>query len=712
MLLELGFIEEDRLEVALVEARTSAMPLGRYLVESGEVEENLLVSALSRHLGVHSVDPVRTPIHPKVLELVPRELANRHRVVPIARKREDDAEKLLLATTDPFADEARRAVEAILPPETTVSWLLCGETDMAAALLHHYGISTEDLPFADADLVEQTKKPTGEAFGDYELGKRIGTGGMAEIFLANVKGVTGPAAKLAIKRLLPKLASDEEARQAFVGEAELCVGLRHPNVVQVHHLGEADGALFIAMEFVDGRDLLRVLGEYVKQDKEVPVPVALHVVMQILQGLDYCHEAVDADGEPLGIVHRDVSPSNVLISKQGDVKLSDFGIARAEESAAGKNRYMAPEQIEGRPIDRRTDVFAAGLVAFELLTRRPLFDNDAEEVLRTLDTDFSQRLRHHRDDLPEDLEAILARALATKPDERFQTAAEMRDAIYGVVAKNGWGAGAKDVAAFVSAVFPEGDALDTQERLAYPRPRPQFKPDTVTTLQANVESAYDRFQTAPPKMRAAILGVGFVVIAGVLIAVSSGDDDEVDAPAPLPTPIANVGTPPPPPPSKPTPPPSAPREVLPGLFAETAPDGHFYVKNEVPLRRRADRVRAVATATAGRLVRHLEDAGDNALVLMVPHGPAGFVPKAELVKKTPTGAYVARLNEGACSVGRRESVEDCMFEGKQRFDGCVRDCGGFLRPGLEEVDAANCRAICQAAFDDCLGHCQKKKGRR
>ncbi len=523
VLLELGFIDEERLEDALVEARLAARALGRYLVEAGDIEEDVLVSALSRHLGVPTVDPLRTPVHPRVLELVPAEVANAHRVIPIARKRHGDAESLFLATIDPFADDARRAVEALLPVKTTVSWLLCAESDIAAGLVHYYGDASVDLPFAEADLVEAAPAPPRQTFGGYELGRRVGAGGMAEIFVANVKGAPDPAATLAIKRLRPRLAHDEEAKKAFVGEAELSVGLRHPNIVQVHDLGEADGVLFIAMEYVEGRDLLRVLGECAKQGKDVPIAVALHIVMQILQGLAYCHDATDVDGAPLGIVHRDVSPSNVLLSRAGEVKLSDFGIARAQ-GPAGKSRYMAPEQIAGDPIDRRTDVFAAGLVAFELLTRRPLVDTDAEAVLRTLDTDFVARLRHHRDDLPEALESILARALATRPEDRFATAAAMRDAIYGVVVDHGWDARAQDVAAFVESVIPEGAALDTQERVAYPRPRPQYEPNTMTTLLAHVERAYERFRTAPPLWRAGVVGLATLLVVVVLIAFSGGGD--------------------------------------------------------------------------------------------------------------------------------------------------------------------------------------------
>lgn len=523
VLLELGFIDEERLDDAVVEARLAARALGRYLVEAGDIEEDVLVSALSRHLGVPTVDPLRTPVHPRVLELVPAEVAIAHRVIPIARKRHGDGESLFLATTDPFADDARRAVEALLPVGTNVSWLLCSQSALAAGLVHYYGDSTEDLPFAEADLVEVTAAPPHETFGEYELGRRIGKGGMAEIFVANVKGATGPAATLAIKRLLPKLARDEEARQAFVGEAELSVGLRHPNIVQVHDLGEADGVLFIAMEHVEGCDLLQVLGEYAKQEKDVPIAVALHIVVQILQGLDYCHNATDVDGASLGIVHRDVSPSNVLLSRAGEVKLSDFGIARAQ-GPAGKSRYMAPEQLAGQPIERRTDVFAAGLLAFELLTRRPLVDTDAEAVFRTLDTDFVARVRHHRDDLPEALESILAQALATKPDDRFATAAAMRDAIRGVVVDHGWDTGAHEVAAFVEAVLPDGSAVDTQERVAYPRPPPRYEPNAITTVIAHVERAYEAFRTAPPLWRAGIVGLGTLVVVVVLIAFSGGAD--------------------------------------------------------------------------------------------------------------------------------------------------------------------------------------------
>src|SRR5215831_12045151 len=215
----------------------------------------------------------------------------------------------------------------------------------------------------------------------YDLLRRIAAGGMAEVFLAKASGAHGFEKLLAVKRILPALASDEEFVKRFIQEAKLAVGLSHANIVQVFDFGRFAGSLYIAMEFVDGADLATLLRAADKAKREVPVGTALYVAIEIAKALDYAHRKPDSHGRA-GIVHRDVSPSNVLVSYEGEVKLADFGIATAAAAAdterriMGKWRYMSPEQTAGQPLGPSSDLFSAGTVFYELFTGKRLFPGE------------------------------------------------------------------------------------------------------------------------------------------------------------------------------------------------------------------------------------------------------------------------------------------------------------------------------------------------
>jgi serine/threonine-protein kinase len=228
-----------------------------------------------------------------------------------------------------------------------------------------------------------------EDVGYHVLGP-IARGGMAEVVLAERIGVGGVRKRLAIKRLLPELANDPEFVTMLENEARIAVELDHPNVVSVFELGEADGELFLAMEFVRGWDASGLLDACAKRDIDIPIPIALFVVREVCRALEYAHEKKNDHGQPFGIVHRDVTPSNVLLSVDGTVKLADFGIARAAAiarttgsgSRRGKVPYLSPEQVDGKSLDARTDLYSLGLVLFALVTGRPLFSDDATSAAR------------------------------------------------------------------------------------------------------------------------------------------------------------------------------------------------------------------------------------------------------------------------------------------------------------------------------------------
>ncbi len=231
--------------------------------------------------------------------------------------------------------------------------------------------------------------PLPRLFGRYALFDFIGKGGMAEIYLARQKTELGPARRCVVKQILPEFASDPAFSDMLVHEAKLAARLSHANVVQVFDLGREGERLFIAMEYIEGFDLNDLLRRCSRAKVPLPFELGVHVVCEALKGLDYAHRRTDDEGKPLGIVHRDVSPSNLLVSFEGEVKVCDFGIARANdllgaaqagspahelgEALKGKAGYMSPEHARGETIDARADVFAAGIVLWELAAGRRMY---------------------------------------------------------------------------------------------------------------------------------------------------------------------------------------------------------------------------------------------------------------------------------------------------------------------------------------------------
>jgi serine/threonine protein kinase len=309
--------------------------------------------------------------------------------------------------------------------------------------------------------------------GPYELMRRIATGGMAEVYLARRAGPHGFQKLVAVKRILPQYTRDPDFVAMFVDEARVCARLGHPNIVQVFDFGEQDGELYMAMEYVDGTTGARLVRAAAARGEDVPLDVCLHVVLSVLRALDYAHGARDDDGNAILLVHRDVSPGNVLIDRSGAVKLTDFGIARAAEierrtdagQLKGKLGYMSPEQVVGRELDARSDIFTVGIVMAELLTLRPLFTGgkDLDVLLRIRDADVSVIDRAGAR-IPDDVRAVLLRALSRDPALRWPSAGAMIDAFEEVARRRRLQIGPSRLAAFVEKLgLPEEVDLDGDE---------------------------------------------------------------------------------------------------------------------------------------------------------------------------------------------------------------------------------------------------------
>src|SRR5690606_7375855 len=229
--------------------------------------------------------------------------------------------------------------------------------------------------------------------GPYTLGERLGVGGMAEVYLAESEGPHGFAKRVALKRILPQLSRDARFVAMFCDEAKICAMLEHPNIVKVIDFGEANGELFMAMEYVDGVSVARLLRAVSARGERFPLGAVLYIAHEILRALAHAHEAVDERGRALNLVHRDVSPGNVLIGREGEVKLTDFGIVRSAfvdrrtypGELKGKLGYMSPEQVMGEDLDPRSDLFTAAIIIAELSLVRPLFpgQNELEILTRT-----------------------------------------------------------------------------------------------------------------------------------------------------------------------------------------------------------------------------------------------------------------------------------------------------------------------------------------
>ncbi|HEX8169739.1 MAG TPA: TonB family protein [Thermoanaerobaculia bacterium] len=286
----------------------------------------------------------------------------------------------------------------------------------------------EVAPFPEDEPSDGTK------FGQYVLVEKIATGGMAEVWKARMRGVEGFQKIVAIKKILPHLSDNQDFIEMFVDEAKLAAQLNHNNIIHIYDLGKIQSSYYIAMEYIDGYDLKTILRRGEERDHPMSVELALFIASKIASALDYAHRKKDFEDREMGLVHRDVSPQNVLISQEGDIKLCDFGIAKAASKAShtqagalkGKLQYMSPEQAWGRSIDRRSDIFALATVLFEMLTNRKLFTGDNElSILEQVREARVTAPSQFNDEVTPEIDRIVLKALQKDPANRYQTAGEM-----------------------------------------------------------------------------------------------------------------------------------------------------------------------------------------------------------------------------------------------------------------------------------------------
>ncbi|MGC4114689.1 MAG: serine/threonine-protein kinase [Myxococcales bacterium] len=311
-------------------------------------------------------------------------------------------------------------------------------------------------------------------YGRYSLIKKLATGGMAEVFLARQKGLEGFEKLCVIKRILPHLADDQEFVSMFLNEARIAARFGHPNIAQIFDLGMEEGTYFIAMEYIHGEDLGRIMRQAWSAGTWLPLPITLRIIAQSCEGLNYAHAKADERGVPLKVVHRDVSPQNVLVSFEGSAKIVDFGIARAADQVSttrsgaikGKFAYMSPEQASGKPLDHRSDQFAIGLVLYELLTGVRPFKRDSDILTLKAAVDCDIPPPSMVAEVPKSLDPIVMRALARVADDRYPDTGGFQLAIDNFITQQGWTVASAHVADFMRQLFK--DRLSKEAELGEP----------------------------------------------------------------------------------------------------------------------------------------------------------------------------------------------------------------------------------------------------
>ena len=371
-----------------------------------------------------------------------------------------------------------------------------------------------------------------QKLGKYTLTRKLAQGGMAEIFLASQEGPGGFHKELVIKRILPHLADDKKFVEMFLDEARIAAQFNHPNIAQIFDLGEVEGAYFIAIEFVDGYDLSNIIERLNHFGKRVPSPIAARIISDALGGLGYAHEFKDPrTGEDLNLVHRDISPQNILVNRNGQTKLVDFGVAKAKNSSnktqagavKGKFCYMAPEQIAGEALDGRCDVFAMGIVLYELLLgMRPFGEHSDLLAITAIVNQPPKNPREIDSNFPPELAEILNRALAKRPAERYPDAQAMQADLERFLQQSGKFISSREVARYLEDLFsdtPSADALGLGAGHTHDFSLDELKKASQQVPKAQVAGAaagFDDEAATAGKSNTLLMVVLFVVLLAVL----------------------------------------------------------------------------------------------------------------------------------------------------------------------------------------------------
>ncbi|HKB70892.1 MAG TPA: TonB family protein [Thermoanaerobaculia bacterium] len=349
-------------------------------------------------------------------------------------------------------------------------------------------------PPAPAAAAKKAPAPSDkDRFGQFQLMEKIATGGMAEVWKARMSGVDGFQKIVAIKKILPHMAASEDFITMFADEAKLAAQLNHPNIIHIYDLGKVENSYYIAMEYVEGRDLRSILKSGADHGLPLPPELALFVASKLAAALDYAHRRKDFNGQDLSLVHRDVSPQNVLISYEGDIKLCDFGIAKAASKSSqtqagalkGKLQYMSPEQASGKPLDRRSDLFSLGSVLYEMLTGEKLFAGDTDlTILEQVRNVKAAAPSTKNPDVPKRVDAIVLKALAKSPEERYQNASDLQRDLESVLYTFSPAPGSADLAIYLHHLQAEEKGAAAGSERAFDQAFTPSKPEPAAPAKS------------------------------------------------------------------------------------------------------------------------------------------------------------------------------------------------------------------------------------
>jgi serine/threonine protein kinase len=352
----------------------------------------------------------------------------------------------------------------------------------------------------------------GRQVGRYRIVRHLASGGMAELYIARQEAMGGFEKEIVVKILQPKFAENPRVVQMFLDEARLAAKLNHQSIVHVYDVAEDGGLKYIAMEYIRGETLTEIVKHGLAAGKYLPLEHAVHIVRQTAAGLAYAHAWREPDGHLLRIVHRDVSPTNILVTMEGQVKIVDFGIARAQAElrdegggVIGKASYMSPEQVKGEGIDYRSDIFSLGIILYELTLGQRLFRGPADAVMKRIVEEKVAPPTAVRRDFPPALELIVMRALEKRPEDRYQSAEEMRVDLEEFLADEGLRTGSRRMALYMKEIFPDALPRDAPSPPAAAPARGGL-PLAVRVRDDSEELNFDRraplslrFEAAPPE---------------------------------------------------------------------------------------------------------------------------------------------------------------------------------------------------------------------
>ena len=411
-----------------------------------------------------------------------------------ATRSTSSVDKLLHDTLSGIMPPPKTAAPAPLArprePKKEISREVSGETVRMKAALLPPSVPPAPPPMfrpVDATRPVSTPRPASSpgAFGRYQLLEKIGVGGMAEVFKARMSGEQGFEKIVAIKRIVPNMATNADFVTMFVDEAKLAAQLNHNNITHIYDLGKVDAWHYIAMEYVEGKDLRTLLKLAKERGFPLPAELALFITSKIANALDYAHRRPAPDGSELNLVHRDVSPQNILISDEGDIKLCDFGIAKAASKVSttmsgalkGKLQYMSPEQAWGKRLDRRSDIFSLGSVLYEMLTGSPLFQGETDmSVLESVREGDVATPSSRGAEVPRRVDQIVLKALAKNPQERYQNASEFEKDLHAVLYTYQPSPGPADLAIYMHRLLEAPQSSDDEIDAAFDKARDMSVP--------------------------------------------------------------------------------------------------------------------------------------------------------------------------------------------------------------------------------------------